>query len=351
MNRALTAIANRPIGPGHPCFVIAEAGVNHNGDMDMALRLIDIAADAGCDAVKFQTFITEKEVSPFAPKADYQIANTGADESQLEMLKGLELDEAAHRRLMEHCDRRGILFLSSPFDMDSVALLGRLELAAIKIPSGEITNIPYLQAIAALGRPIILSTGMSTLAEVGEALELLRRAGDPPVALLHCLSCYPADPTEVNLRAMDSMAHAYQVTVGYSDHTLGTSVAVAAVARGAAIIEKHITLDHDLPGPDHRASLEPDELQSMMTAIRVVERALGDGLKRVQPSEANTRDVARKSVCTSRVIAAGQTLRDDDLIMLRPGTGFPARDLPLLTGRRSRRDLPAGWPLTAEDLE
>jgi N,N'-diacetyllegionaminate synthase len=278
MNKMVT-IATRRIGDGEPCFVIAEAGVNHNGDVKNALRLIDIAADAGADAVKFQTFTADRVASVSAPKATYQKIATAADESQLAMLKRLELSEQEHRILKKRCDEREIIFLSSPFDEQAADLLDALDIAAFKVPSGEIVNIPYLQQLSRKRRPIILSTGMSTLGEVRAAVDAIMAAGNDRLVLLHCLSNYPADPAEVNLRAMATMAQAFRCPVGFSDHTEGHAVAIAAVALGACLIERHFTLDRTLPGPDHRASLEPEELAAMIRDIRTVEAARGNGRK------------------------------------------------------------------------
>lgn len=345
MSRASRVVIDgRAVGAGAPAFVIAEAGVNHNGDLDLALRLVDAAADAGADAVKFQTFRTDAFVSRGAPKALYQQETTGADESQLEMLRRLELTEAQHRVLQAHARARGLVFLSTPFDDASADLLDALGVPAFKVPSGEIVNVPFLKTLAAKGRPMIVSTGMSTLAEVTRAVETIAGAGGPPVVLLHCVSAYPAPAAETNLRAMDSLRAAFGCPVGLSDHTVGTAVAIAAVARGAAMIEKHVTLDRTLPGPDHRASLEPSELRELMQSIRLVESALGDGDKRPMPCEVNTRDVARKSVVAARAIKAGEVITEDAIALKRPGTGISPADLPRVLGRTVRR------PIAADEL-
>ena len=263
-------------------FIIAEAGVNHNGSLDMAIEMVDVAAAAGADAVKFQTFNAEKVIAVNAPKAVYQMETTGSDESQLEMVKKLELDEAAHKTLLNHCQEKGIQFLSTPFDLESIDLLDRLGLNILKIPSGEITNLPYLRKLGALSKQLILSTGMADLGEIEDALGVLTDSGTPleNITVLHCNTEYPTPFEDVNLRAMQTIAHAFGVAIGYSDHSLGIEVAVAAVALGAAVLEKHFTLDRNLPGPDHKASLEPDELKAMVRAIRNIEKALGDGTKR-----------------------------------------------------------------------
>ncbi|MEA3210623.1 MAG: N,N-diacetyllegionaminate synthase [Chthoniobacter sp.] len=341
-------IAGRQIGLGHPCFVIAEAGVNHNGSLDLARRLIDAAADAGADAVKFQTFQAEQLVTADAPKAIYQQQTTDADESQFTMLKRLELDAPAHHELMAHTAARGLIFLSTPFDEPSADLLEALDLPAFKIPSGEITNFPLLEHVARKRRPIILSTGMSTLAEVEAAVAAIRGAGDGGLALLHCVSCYPTAPIDANLRAMQTMTAAFPVPVGFSDHTLGTEVALAAVALGAQIIEKHLTLDRSLPGPDHAASLEPAEFKALLRGIRNVETALGHGRKEPALSEANTAAVARKSLIAARDLPAGEVLDATAIAIKRPGTGLAPARRGELVGRKTRIAVPAGTLFTLE---
>lgn len=327
-------------------YIIAEAGVNHNGSLDLAKQLIDAAVAAGADAVKFQTFKTEKLVAKSAPKAEYQKETTGAQESQFEMIKKLELDEEAHRVLIEHCGRRGIQFLSTPFDLDSVDLLaGTFDLPRLKAPSGEITNAPLLLKMARTGKPIILSTGMSTLGEVETALGVLAYGylkGEAPsvkafqtayaseagqrvlqenVTLLHCTTEYPTPYGDVNLRAMDAMGQAFQLPVGYSDHTQGIAVPIGAVARGAVLIEKHFTLDRTLPGPDHQASLEPHELKAMVDSIRQIEAALGLAVKVPVASELKNKPVARKSLIAAKPIAKGEIFSEENVAVKRPGTG------------------------------
>ncbi|ARU60414.1 N-acetylneuraminate synthase [Tumebacillus avium] len=327
-------------------YIIAEAGVNHNGSLDLAKQLIDAAVEAGADAVKFQTFKTEKLVSKTAEKAEYQKETTGAQESQFEMIKKLELDEAAHRVLIEHCGRRGIQFLSTPFDLDSVDLLaGTFDLPRLKAPSGEITNAPLLLKMARTGKPIIVSTGMSTLGEVETALGVLAYGylgGEEPsvegfqaayaseagqrmlqekVTLLHCTTEYPTPYGDVNLRAMDAMGQAFQLPVGYSDHTPGIAVPIGAVARGAVLIEKHFTLDRSLPGPDHQASLEPDELKAMVDGIRQIEAALGIAVKAPVASELKNKPVARKSLVAAKPIAKGELFTEENVTVKRPGLG------------------------------
>ena len=344
-------ISGRRIGPGEPCFVIAEAGVNHNGSLDLARQLVDAAHAAGADAVKFQTFKAARLVTAAAPKAAYQQANTDAGESQLAMLQRLELSEADHRALLAHCGTRGIQFISTPFDEASADLLAALDVPLFKLPSGELTNLPYLAHLARLGRPLIVSTGMSYLSEVEAAVRCFEANGNPPVALLHCVSNYPAAPCDVNLRAMATLGSAFGVPIGYSDHTPGNEVTLAAVALGACIIEKHLTLDRNLPGPDHKASLEPDEFAAAVRGIRIVESSLGNGRKAPAASEANTAAVARKSIVAARDLAAGETLDARAVAIMRPGTGLPAAMLPHLLGRRTRARLAAGTLLTLDVLE
>ena len=334
-------VAGRAIAAGRPVFVIAEAGVNHNGDPALARALIDAAADSSADAVKFQTFRTSALTSRTAPKAAYQIEATGAGESQSEMLMRLELSTETLRALQAHATARGIVFFSTPFDEASADTLGALGVPMFKIPSGEITNLPLLRHIATKGKPIILSTGMSTVDEVGQALAAIADVADVAVAILHCVSAYPAPVGEVNLRAMDALRDRFGRPVGLSDHTLGLEIALAAVARGAAIVEKHLTLDKNLPGPDHRASLEPAEMAALVRGIRNIEAALGDGVKRPMPSELDTRRVARKSLVAARALRAGEELVKDAVAIKRPGTGISPAELERALGRRVRRDLAA----------
>ena len=324
--------------PAH-VFVIAEAGVNHNGSTEMALELVDAAAAAGADAVKFQTFRADLLAAPRAPRAAYQREATGTTGGQLEMLRALELSGDAHRRLAAHCRERGIEFLSSPFDAESIELLATLGLKRLKVPSGELLDVPYLRRVAALGLPLIVSTGMATLAEVGTALAVLEAAACPRerVIALHCSTEYPTPPADANLRAMVTMRDALGVAVGYSDHTEGITVAVAAAALGAEVIEKHLTLDRGLPGPDHRASLEPGVFGEMVQAVRVVELALGDGLKQPTAGELDNVAAARKSIVAARRIAAGETLGPDNLTVKRPGTGLSPLRWDDVVGLRASR--------------
>ena len=343
-------INDREIGRGNLCFVIAEAGVNHNGSLDLAFQLVDQAALSGADAVKFQTFKAERLVTPDAPKAGYQKEMTGAAESQYEMLRRLELSEQDHGVLFDYCKQKGILFLSTPFDEASADFLETLGVAAYKVGSGEITNLPLLEHIAAKGKPMIVSTGMSTLGEVEIAVQAVRRQGNQDLILLHCVSNYPADPAEANLRAMHTMMAAFGTPVGFSDHTPGISVALAAVALGACVVEKHFTLDRTLPGPDHRASLEPDELQALVKGIREVEVSLGTGLKLPVQRELDTAAVARKSLTAGRDLAAGEILDPGMVAIKRPGTGLPPMMLPYVVGRRLRQAVKAGALLSLEML-
>lgn len=344
-------IAGRRIGPGLPCFVIAEAGVNHNGSTELALRLVDAAAEAGADAVKFQAFKAERLVSQSAPKAEYQLATTDSSESQLEMLRRLELSPDALATVQARCSSRGVVFLATPFDDENATLLDRMQVPLFKISSGEVTNLPFLAHIARMGRPIMLSTGMCDLGEVEEAVRTIRAAGNESIVLLQCVSNYPADPADSNLRAMQTMAEAFGVAAGYSDHTLGNDVALAAVALGACVVEKHFTLDREMPGPDHRASSEPVEFATMVRGIRTVESALGDGCKRPAASERNTTEVARKSLVAACDLPAGTTLTDEMLAALRPGTGLSPALAAQVVGRRLRHAISAHTPLTFQMLD
>jgi N,N'-diacetyllegionaminate synthase len=318
-------------------FIIAEAGVNHNGSIDLALQLIDAAKASGADAVKFQTFRADLLATRSARKAPYQERTTSnSGESQFEMLQRLELDRAAHERLIAHCQRVGIQFLSSPFDEASADLLATMNVPLFKVPSGEITNFPFLEHVARKGRPLILSTGMSTLGEVEEAVHVLHVAGVSKLTLLHCVTEYPAPYAEVNLRAMQTLKSAFGLPVGYSDHTPGIDIAIAAAALGAEVIEKHFTLGRSLPGPDHAASLEPVELQQMVAAIHHVEAALGNGIKTPAPCELPNIGVARKSVVAARSLCAGHRLATGDLEIKRPGSGLAPKLLPALIGRTLR---------------
>jgi N,N'-diacetyllegionaminate synthase len=321
-------------------LIIAEAGVNHNGDLVLARQLVDVAADAGADMVKFQTFSADRLVAAHAPKADYQVQTTGADESQHAMLRRLELTREMHEALIAHCRSRKIRFFSTGFDPKSIDLLADLGLDRFKIPSGEITNLPYLRHVGRYGKPLILSTGMSTLDEVEAALHVLERAGTPRdrITVLHCNTEYPTPMADVNLRAILTIRDAFGVAVGYSDHTLGFEVAIAAVALGATVIEKHFTLDRNLPGPDHKASLEPGELKAMVAAIRNIEQALGDGVKRMSAGEAKNKPVARKSLVAACAIRAGDVFGESNLTVKRPGTGVSPMCWDDVMGKKAPRD-------------
>lgn len=352
------------MSPSSRIYIIAEAGVNHDGSLEMAKKLVDVAADAGADAVKFQTFKADELVSNTAPKADYQKAATGGAESQLEMLKKLELDESAHRVLASHCRKRDIQFLSTPFDEDSIDLLAaRIKVPMLKLSSGEITNGPLLLHAARTGLPVILSTGMSTLADIKAALGVLafgytvkkekpsqkafktafssargQRILKERVTLLHCTTEYPAPFADVNLRAMDTMREAFGLTVGFSDHTPGMIVPIAAAARGASVIEKHFTLNREFSGPDHKASLEPRELRAMVRAIRDIEMTLGSGEKKPAPSEEKNVVIARRSLLAAQSIKKGELLTPENLTCKRPGNGLsPLRYWDML-GKKADRD-------------
>lgn len=333
-------------------LIIAEAGVNHNGNIELAQKLVEVAAEAGADVIKFQTFRSELIIAPYAPRAVYQERNTGNSEGQLEMLRKLELSKDDHLRLLEYATLKGIRFLSTPFDLESINLLRQLGLTIGKIPSGEVTNLPYLKAMARSFPELILSTGMCTLEEVQAALEVILEAGarKENITVLHCNTEYPTPMADVNLRAMITMGNAFGVHFGYSDHTLGIEVPIAAVALGATTIEKHITLDRSLPGPDHRASLEPQELISMVRSIRNIEQALGDGVKRPTPSETPNIPIARKSIHVKSDLFAGRILQEGDLQMLRPGDGISPMSLGKVIGRSIALDLKAGHKLRFEDL-
>lgn len=323
-------------------IIIAEAGVNHNGSLEMARRMVDAAARAGADYIKFQTAVPELVISSIAPKAEYQKETTGTGESQLDMCRKIHLPLSAYAGLAQLCKEKGIGFISTPFDLVSIDTLIPLGMDFWKIPSGEITNLPYLRKIGALGAKVILSTGMSVLEEVEAAVKVLESAGTPraDIILLHCTTQYPTEPEDVNLRAMDTLATLGCGGVGYSDHTRGITIPIAAVARGAQVIEKHFTLDRTLPGPDHKASLEPDELARMVAAIRSVEVALGSGLKMVAPSEAPNIEVARKSIVAARDIRRGELLTAENITVKRPGNGISPMRWDEVIGTRAVKDFP-----------
>lgn len=330
---AQVKIGARTIGLADPVFLIAEAGVNHNGFFDQALALVEAAAGAGADAVKFQTFDAAALASAAAPLAEYQRGGAGQHGSQVEMLRELELTDDEFARIAEHCRSSGVEFLSTPFDERSAALLVEIGVAAFKVGSGELTNLPFLAYLAAYGLPLLLSTGMATLDEVADAVEAVGE-GKSPLVLLHCVSSYPAPAAEANLRALQTMhEHFPQLMIGYSDHCLEPEVSLGAVGAGARVIERHLTLDRSLPGPDHAASSEPDELGRLFRAIRVLEPALGDGVKQPQPSELNTRVVARRSLVAARDLEQGTVVERSHIAIKRPGGGIGPGHIDELVGR------------------
>jgi len=342
-------ISSRMIGAGNPVFVIAEAGVNHNGQVKLAKKMIDAAKKAGADAVKFQIFKAEATATKTAEKAEYQ--KEGARrESQYEMLKKLELTENEFRQLAAYAKRKNIIFLASAFDRKSVDFLDELGVPAFKVPSGEITNFPLLGQIAKKGKPIILSTGMSTLQEVKEALGVLRSGGARDIVLLHCVSTYPTKVEEANLRAMETLRRTFKLPVGFSDHTLDITVPIAAAALGAVVIEKHFTLDRKLPGPDHKASLEPRELREMVARIGLVEKALGDGIKRPTKSEEVIKKVIGRSIVAKINIPRGIVITEKMLELKRPGTGLGPEHLKKVIGKRAKKDMMADELVTLEKL-
>jgi N-acetylneuraminate synthase/N,N'-diacetyllegionaminate synthase len=346
----MVTIAGRTVGAGSPCFIVAEAGVNHNGRVELARQLVDAAAAAGTDAVKFQTFRAAGVASVMAPKAGYQLETTDATESQLDMLRPLELDFEAHIELKRRATERGLVFLSTPFDAESVDLLDRLDVAAFKVASPDVTNLPLLEQIGGRGRPVILSTGTADLEEVVRAVATLRRAGANELVVLHCVTAYPAAAGDANLRAMATMAEVLGVPVGYSDHTEGDEVALAAIALGACMLEKHLTLDRSLPGPDQRASLAPDELADLVRRARRVEAALGDGAKRPSAAELANARAVRRSLAAATPLAAGTILEPAMLTALRPGTGIAPDRIEEVLGRTLRRDLARGELLEPADF-
>lgn len=347
------------------CFIVAEAGVNHNGKLELAKKLVDVAVEAKADAVKFQTFKAERVVSIFADKAKYQKKTTDAAESQFEMIKKLELSFKDFKEIKKYCDKKGIIFLSTPFGYKSVDFLEDL-VPLYKVGSGEITNLQFLEYIAKKGKPIILSTGMSSLGEVEEAISTITNANssffistthypssitDYPLILLHCISNYPASFEEINLKAMITLKKAFKLPVGYSDHTLGIEIPISAVAMGATIIEKHFTLDKNLPGPDHKASLEPDELKTMIRAIRNIEKSLGDGIKRPTQSELDVMKVARRSLVAKTDIGAGEIVKESDIVIKRPATGIPSKFKEIVIGMRPTKNIKKDGLFNWEDFK
>jgi len=324
----------------NPTIIVAEAGVNHDGHLNQAIELIEIAADSGADLVKFQTFCADRLVLPGTKKAEYQSVNSSSDESQYEMLSRLELSRVDHEILIKHCEKLGIGFFSTGFDTVSLDMLFELGQSLFKIPSGEITNLPYLRHVGSFGKPVVMSTGMASLSEVGAALDVLEKSGTPReiITVLHCTSEYPANITTVNLRALSTIRESFNVNVGYSDHTLGIEVAIAAVSLGASLIEKHVTLDRTLEGPDHAASLEPHELKSMISAIRNIESAFGDGVKSPTHHEVINARVVRKSIVTACPIRAGEPFTTKNLTTKRPGSGVSPMLLDKILGTLATRD-------------
>lgn len=344
-------IGNKKIGPGEPCFIIAEAGVNHNGDLALAKKLIDIASDVKADAVKFQTYKAENLVTCDADKAEYQKTTTGSDESQFEMLKRLEFSDESYEELFSYAKKCGIIFLSTPFDSDSADLLDRIGIPAFKISSGDLTNLPLLSHIVTKNKPVILSTGMASLGEIEVTVNHLRKQGLCDLVLLHCTTSYPAPLDTVNLRAMKTLRSAFGFPVGYSDHMTGINIASAAVALGACVIEKHFTLDRSLPGPDHKASLEPLELKVMVRNIRELEIALGDGIKVISSEEFNIKKIATKSLVAKCTIYAGDTISTQSLIVKRPGTGIEPKYFDLVLGKIAKQDIKKDSIITWDMIE
>lgn len=339
-------------------FFIAEAGVNHNGDIDLALKLVDIAADAGADAVKFQTFKADKTVRTGTKTVEYQKVNAEQDDQQ-ELLRRLELSEEDHYTIAQRCKERGIEFMSTAFDEECADFLASVGISRIKIPSGELTNLPFIKHLVQFDLPIILSTGMGNMDEIKQAYDLIRETrqemgfGDTPkekLSILHCTSAYPTPNDQLNLRAITTIANAFECAAGYSDHSGGLEAGYLAVALGATVYEKHFTVDRNLPGPDHKASLEPEELKTMIDAIRRAEKMLGTGIKEPQPCELQARDLVRRSVFAAKDLAKGQIISASDLIMLRPASGIEPKYAFDLIGKAAKRDIKNGDPFTMDDL-
>lgn len=329
-------LANKLIGKGRPCFIIAEAGVNHNGDVNLAKKLIDVAKEAGADAVKFQTFKAEEVVTKTAEKAAYQKIATGTEESQFDMIKKLELSPEGFRELSGYAKEKGILFLSTPAAKESVDFLDEIGVPAFKVGSGDVTNLPLLRYISQKQKPVILSTGMSTLDEIEEALKIIQHEGVEEIILLHCVSSYPVKVEDTNLRAMETLRDAFKLPIGLSDHSMGITIPIAAVALGACVIEKHFTLDKSLPGPDHRASLEPDELKHMIRAIRDVEKAMGSGIKIPTAKEEENKKVVRRSLVARVDIPKGAIITEEMLDFKRPGLGIEAKHIERVVGAKAK---------------
>ncbi len=344
-------IAGKCIGYGCPVFIIAEAGVNHNGDIEIAKKMVDAAFEAGADAIKFQTFSAETLVTKNAKQADYQIENIGRKESQFEMLKRLELKREHYAGLKDYTEKKGIMFLSTPFSESDVDFLDELGVPLFKIGSSDTNNLPFLQHVVAKGRPMIVSTGMSDLNDVIEAVSTIRKFGNENIVVLHCTSQYPTPMYEVNLLAMLTMQEKCDVLVGYSDHTAGVEVPIAAVALGATVIEKHFTLDKNMEGPDHKASLEPNELKAMVKAIRNIEKALGSSEKKASQITRKVAEVAQKSLIAARDIKAGEIIKKSDIVIKRPGTGIKPKQLEEVIGKKTLVNIPADTIIKWEDIE
>lgn len=344
-------VGGRRIGPGQPAFIIAEAGVNHNGSFRTACMLIDAAAAAGADAVKFQTWVTDKLILPATPLAAYQHRNLRGKQTQYEMLKALELTYPTFRRLKRHAKKRGIIFLSTPDEESSADFLETIDVPLFKIGSGEITNLGFLNYVARKRRPVILSTGMSTLAEVKAAVTAIEAANNRKLILLHCVSNYPAPPADCNLAAMDTLHAAFGYPVGFSDHTLGTLVAIAAVAKGACVLEKHLTLNRKMRGPDHRSSLNPSEFARLIRAVREVESAIGNGQKVPVASELPIKKLVQKVLVSARALNAGSVVRSEDVILRRASVGLTASQLRLVVGKKARKSIPALTPIRLHQLQ
>ena len=343
-------IEDRLVGDREAVFIVAEAGVNHNGDVDLGKKLIDVAKYAEADAVKFQAFKAENVVTKYAEKASYQKETTGPNKSQYNMIKRLELTDEEFKELYNYAKKNNIIFLSSAFDKESVDLLDNLGAPAFKVASGEITNFPLLRYIAEKKKPIILSTGMSTICEIEEALGVIREKGVEDIVLLHCVTSYPAKIENVNLRVIEALRHKFKLPVGFSDHTLGITIPIAAAALGAVLVEKHFTLDRTLPGPDHRASLEPDELKDMIRAIRDVEKALGDGIKKPTKGEDRIKKVVRRSIVAKMEIPKGTVITEDMLDLKRPGVGVEPKYLNDIIGKRAKKDIKPDELITFDKL-
>lgn len=344
-------VGDKFIGDGYPCFIIAEAGVNHNGDVSLAKEMVDKAVEAGVDAIKFQTFKSEKLVTKYASMAKYQKENIGEEDSQFNMLKKLELSFEEFIELKDYCNDKSIIFMSTPFDIDSAEFLNSMGMEAFKISSGDLTNIPMLEYIANFNKPIILSSGMSVIGEIEDALISLRNRGVENVAVLHCTSNYPAPLDSVNLKAMNTIKNTFNILGGYSDHTRGITIPIAAAALGANIIEKHFTLDKSMEGPDHKASLDPQELKAMVEEIRKVESSLGNGIKMFNESEIDTMRVARKSIVAARDIKSGEIIKLQDLDYKRPGNGLSPKYYKEIIGKKAKRDIKIDEQLTLDLME